>query len=376
MELINSIFEAAQDSSKFERCLDLYNQELGLKSSVIFSIHDFSDLRAGFRWSSFIREHLPPEIRHQLERGDDENERQAYRALTGLPAQIPYPEPELFGVEDHSQLPYSEIREAGEALGVYQRISCALNRSGPWMDALFVHGDKHFEGHDYCSDPKVQMLMPVLANAVELSRVTSSLRKKYAAALSALDRLGLGIFLLDRRGYVAEANRCAKDILDKQDGLYLHANGRLWCSDSDESEVLQVEHRLVFEVRPRSNAKIVQAITRPSGEFPYLWSMSCIKDADAEIVPGEQFTFLAIIDPSLKGRLSAEGIRILGGLTEVEGEITELLVAGHRVSEIAVLRDVQENTIRAHMKAIFGKLRCSSQADLMRLASATRLPLD
>ncbi len=376
MELIDTVFEAAQNSAKFEKALDLYNEMFDLKSSVIFSIHDFTEARQGFYWSDFVKNNLPAGVREKLERGDDKDERKAYEALAHLPPLTPYTEPTLFGVSRYEDMPPSEFRSAGEALGVYHRVSCMLNQSGPWMDALFVHGESAFPAQRYCNDKTVQILMPVMSNAIELSRTTRALRKKYAATLAALDHLGLGVFLLDERGHVLERNRAAKDILAMSDGLNLGRDGRLSCALGRDNNILTRSLEAAFDMEKQGTDRSIHKIERPSGKHDYLWSLSCLQDADGEFETHARFGFLSIIDPTKEGHLSADGLRVLGDLTDAETAVVEGLVRGMRVSEIALVRDVQENSIRVQLKTIFQKLRCSSQADVVRLASTTRLPIE
>jgi len=94
------------------------------------------------------------------------------------------------------------------------------------------------------------------------------------------------------------------------------------------------------------------------------------------IEAGLKCAFVTVIDPSRKKPLSSEGLTALGHLTTAESAIVQFLVEGHRPSDIAERRDVSVNTIKSQLKDVSRKLRCKSQSDIIRVAAATRLPLE
>lgn len=65
-------------------------------------------------------------------------------------------------------------------------------------------------------------VVPHVGKAVELGDFLSGLRVKYKAVLSVLDRLNIGICILDRSGNIVVSNASAEVILAAGDGLQQH----------------------------------------------------------------------------------------------------------------------------------------------------------
>jgi len=63
-------------------------------------------------------------------------------------------------------------------------------------------------------------------------------------------------------------------------------------------------------------------------------------------------------------------------LSEAENSVVDLLVQGLRPVDVAERRDVSLNTIKTQLKVVLQKLRCSTQSDIIRVAAATRVPID
>jgi DNA-binding NarL/FixJ family response regulator len=91
--------------------------------------------------------------------------------------------------------------------------------------------------------------------------------------------------------------------------------------------------------------------------------------------PGLQVAFILIVDPARSEALDASGLTLLGKLTNAESDIANHLVSGRSIQEIAQHRETSDLTVRTQVKAVAAKLRCHSQADIIRLAAITRLPM-
>lgn len=257
------------------------------------------------------------------------------------------------------------------------RIPTVLNRSGPWVDGLFAHTKGASDHKRFVTDPKVRLLLPVISGSIKLGRILGTLRSRYHAALTALDNLGLGVFILDSLGRVVELNSEAQSILDHEDGLYLSPSGYIATTDPQANlDVQRSIHAQLNLARKRDGGDwSLSSVPRPSGNYEYLVSARALKDVDGELEEDFSGVFVTVIDPARTEVLSSDGLSVLGGLTNAESRITQLLIDGLKISDIAEHRDVSIETVRSQVKTLFQKLRCHSQSDVIRAAASTRLPL-
>lgn len=227
------------------------------------------------------------------------------------------------------------------------------------------------------SDPRAALALPAMGASLALGRTLAALRARFGAALSALDSLGLGVFLVDGRGAVIDHNREAQRLLDMADGLSLDAARCLRLSDEEQTTELSTRVRVAHGLARGEEVagEAVLAAARPSGAYDFLISVRALVDQAGELERGFDCAFVTVIDPERKNVLSVEGLAALGALSEAEKEVSKLLVEGARPAEVAMLRDVSLNTVKTQLKTINGKLRCAGQGDLIRVAAATRLPL-
>lgn len=376
-DLVEDILGCAQRSEDWEPTLNRITEQFGLYSAVIFTIHDFAAMRTGFYWSDRLRTGFSEEARARIERGEDVEDHEAYARVMRLPALVPADELSLMGVDSHADLPPSEIRDLCEQIGIKMRIPAVLNRSGPWVDGFFAHTRHENDHKAFIVDPDVRTMLAVVSNSITLGRVIQTLKSRYRAALTSLDRLGLGVFVLDSLGRVVERNREAQNILDQKDGLSISSAGRLLPADTNAAaELEQIIHAQSNLTEDNSDPKkSMMSVPRSSLAYDYLMSVRALRDVDGELSSGFHGLFVIAIDPARGNALSSDGLTALGGLTQVESETAQLLVNGLKIVDISAHRDVSVDTVRNQVKTIFQKLRCNSQSDVIRTAAVTRIPL-
>jgi DNA-binding CsgD family transcriptional regulator len=181
--------------------------------------------------------------------------------------------------------------------------------------------------------------------------------------------------LVTETGDVILSNTEAQRIFDLSDGLGVGRDNRLSCDDPDSSTKLQALASAAGAAATAPSEPAILTIPRPSGQFGFVVSTGTIHDRLAELETGLACGFIVLIDPSRPTPLDVRGAAALGKLTPAETEIASALVAGLSVTQIAENRETSLHTIRTQLKTLSAKLRCNSQADIIRLAAATRLPL-
>lgn len=377
-QLFNTILSAAADPELMEDALDAFCMEFGLESAAMATARDFDSLRIDLRWGGRMRRGETPRIVDLALSGGDAEDDPLYQRLLLAPPQRLMREIELLELERLKDLPPSRTRDACREDGIVERIGATLNRNGPWLDVFGVYTFREGEAEQLLRDRRPEIALPLFAHAVAMNRILDAMRRRFEGALTMLDRLGLGVFLADESGDVILSNAEAQRICDLRDGLTLTREKRLVAAAPEATVALasMIAHANRAAAAEEVAAAQRLSVSRPSGAHPLLVTVRPLLDHEGELQPGLRCAFVVVIDPARPGALSAEGLVTLAGLTPKESELARLLVAGYRLADAAERRGVSLDTARNQLKSLSAKLRCSGQADVIRLAAATRLPLD
>ena len=179
-----------------------------------------------------------------------------------------------------------------------------------------------------------------------------------AALAAALDRLAIGIFLLEETGEVRLVNEAGRQLIEKADGLSLAPAGLL---ARFASSARSMRSALATVTRDAGRAQML-AIEREEGH-PLFLQLSSIA------LPGSStFQVVAlVVDPDRQADISAEVLASLFGCTSAEARLASALVAGKRLEEIAEEFGVKQTTITFHLQNLFQKTNTHRQAELVAL---------
>jgi len=377
MDLIDRIFLTASTGTGWNDVLNDFVKEFDQTSACMFSFSETgkNDLRMN------ISDYLPRQgggaFYRSFEQGGDQDDGPAYSRLPGMAPRRFHQEHAILGVSRGAPMPESSVRSTLETFGLHARSGAILNDTGPWFDGIFCQHRTDAESDILQSNPQVDFLLSVIANSIGLERILATLRIRCGATLTMLDALGIGVFLTNAKGSVISHNTEAGRTLAQADGLRIDRARKITLDDPDATSALRAMIAGANEMLHGDMAATenMLSVERPSGRFDYLVSVHPLNDATAELEPGLRCAFVSVIDPETNSRLTSEGLRLIGRLTATEDAVVTLLLQGLRPAEIAARRDVMTNTVRAQLKSIAQKLRCSTQGDIIRAAAATRVPM-
>ncbi len=206
-------------------------------------------------------------------------------------------------------------------------------------------------------------LAPHIAKATELSRVTSTLRRKYNAVLSVLDRIDVAICVVDETGEIVLKNRVATEVIDRDDGVRIRRDGRLACWDEDETARLSSAIASVSRTArgDAEDAGTHMEITRRVERLPYYAVLSPLRDAGMELEAGLTGALVTLIDPDQRVELRAETLATAYRLTGAEGRLIDHLLKGRTTKEIAERHEVSPETIKTQISSVLQKTGCQNR---------------
>lgn len=286
-------------------------------------------------------------------------------------------EHEVFGLRDDEPLPYSAYRDfQHREFGIGERYAAPLNKMGELADLFAFHHSAAGPGLSRFERAEIEGLIPLLARSIRLFRMFEVMRKRHNAMLSALDRLGIGVWLCTDDGQVIHQNVRADEIAELRDGIMLDSTCRLRFSGGGADERFRqlCSTSMLTAQLEGTNAGGVIVVERPSGAPSYVVSIGPVRDKAGEIEEGLGCVLVFVIDPGDTSRLSSEGLVELGKLSKAEAAICKAMVRGSTLAQIAERRGVSLQTVRTQSKSILGKLNCQNRTDLIKLAVTTRLP--
>ncbi|MEM9552575.1 MAG: LuxR C-terminal-related transcriptional regulator, partial [Pseudomonadota bacterium] len=254
-------------------------------------------------------------------------------------------------------------------LDVRRRVGVRLNADKVWFDAMSVAFPN---GRDDVPEDAMRVLTPLLphlSKAAEIGRTFRQLKQRYKALLGALDHVHVGLALALPSGEVIVSNAEAQRIFDLRDGVAKGPDGRLICTDGDQTAALgaRVSEAAQTAKGEADQAEMLMALPRRSGGAPFLLDIAPLRDSVAELDRNLQGALITLIDPDRVPYLRLERFVKLYGLTPAEAEVCQLIVEGCQVDEIGERRNTSSVTAKNQINAVLAKTGVSKRTDLIRL---------
>lgn len=208
---------------------------------------------------------------------------------------------------------------------------------------------------------RLETLVPHLRIALALFERLAAGETEQRIYAGAVAQMAVGVIILDRRGKVLRLNPPASTILAERDGIALRGDALAF----DDAEIgRQLQARLA---RSDENGPLTLRIERPSGTGDLLLVVGQAPAPEFVAAGGGPAAVLFLTDPTHGPRISAEAIRDLLGLTQSEAAVAAHLAEGLAPAEVAARLGISANTVRAHLRSIFGKTGVKRQSQLVQL---------
>jgi len=255
-------------------------------------------------------------------------------------------------------VPNRIVRHFGSPLALHPR----------WVSNLSSHRPGNREPFGSVEIDLLKVLFPHLQRAIQLHRRFEELEGRHRASLEALNRLPVGVIMLDKSGRIVATNREAERLLHQNDGLFATSHG-IRASGQNYSREL---HGMIAGAAKTAEgegtaAGGLLALPRPSGK----------RSLTVLVAPAGRNSFstdvktpsviLIVTDPEKKLDSLARTLARLYDLTAAESRVAELLMQGETVVRTAERLGVSHNTARTHLQRIYQKTNTSHQGDLIRV---------
>lgn len=212
--------------------------------------------------------------------------------------------------------------------------------------------------------------------ALGTRRRVSALASACASAWAALDRLPIGVFVVDAGARVVKKNRAAENLLATADGLGV-SNDRLEAWRPAETAALQaLVSNVASEARASDVRPAAMLISRPSGNRAFHLYAAPVPPG-SEVRPSDDRAAVVFVsDPAPMVETPPEILQQTYGLTLAEARLAGLLVVGHSLEEAVFALGTSLNTVKTQLRGLFTKLGVHRQTDLVRLLLTGPASLD
>lgn len=279
------------------------------------------------------------------------------RAVTG---QMLVPDEILFRSEFYQDLLRHE--------DIFHLIGARILEKGPLTANLSLFRPRERERFGGEELAVLQVLLPHLQQAIRLSRHFAELDALARLSRSVLDRVPVGVFLLDGFGRPVVLNKAAEEILALRDGLSMTSYGLKASGPKENAALSALVLQAISAARGNKlgglGASGILPVSRPSCKRPFL----------VEVVPyapqsgaeeGNVSVAVFVSDPEALVKPSHLGCAF--GLTPAEETLAVRLAQGETLEAAADESGVSLNTARTHLKHIFAKTGVGRQSELIRL---------
>ena len=263
------------------------------------------------------------------------------------------------------------------SMNLYHRVGVRPCAHGGWQDALTILFNEPHGGITAAEAERLMLLVPHVARAIEQQRPFKLLQSRFNAVLSVLNRLGMGVLILNDTGTIVVANDEGERVLGAADGLLRSPNSHI--TTADDATAIQLDAMLRHTARaarleqPQPPGSLqVPRLTR--GEH-YMVEIAPFRDDGGEMGSPFVGVLMLIVDPDHRDMVAVDGLVKSYGLTPTETQVCGMIARGMTLREIADSRSVSLDTVKSQSRSIYGKTMTRNRRELVQRAQSIAPPL-
>ncbi|WP_414472389.1 helix-turn-helix transcriptional regulator [Microvirga sp. M2] len=213
-----------------------------------------------------------------------------------------------------------------------------------------------------------EILVSHLARGIEMSWRMGATEIERTLYSDVVDRLSVGVVILDRSGKIVRTSSTADEILAEGSGLQAKG-GRLHARCSNEDRELQAVIKATLQDGGNSAPPAARglSLTKRSGSRNLGLIVRPIKAHTNRGLSANSAVAVFLRDSEAVPEIEGDLVRQLFDLTPAEAAVARRLTVGLSLDEAASSLEISRNTARAHLRSIFSKSGISRQTELVRL---------
>lgn len=367
LELIDQIYSAALDRSKWRNFLASLAEALGGAAGTIFS----QDTRSAA--ASLFDEvgYAPGAMAHYVAHYTDKNPWLPSFDRQNIPTGITIIDEDLIDTQTYEANEFYNDWVKPQNL-YYMIAGRVLKEKTIGTNLTFLRSRAAGPFRD---DEKelFTLLLPHVARAAQIHRHLFALDLARGATEMVLDGLNVALLIVDRDAQIQFANAPAERLL-KQDSGIQRRDGRLRAASAPDSEALR--HAILGAVDTAAGKGIDSGGLMPihrAGSEPLLAMISPLLPDKPWIGGPAPAALVLVSDPAARTRPREDALARHYGLTQAEAMLLAALVDGQRLADFAERKGISLTTAKTQLQRIFDKTGQTRQSDVIRLVLSNPL---
>jgi len=211
-------------------------------------------------------------------------------------------------------------------------------------------------------------LLPHLTRAMRIFVRYAQAYRERAVFQAVIDRIGVGVVLVDAKSAVMATNAISREILAGGSGLKI-VNGRLTAAATAVARILERDVRAAAEAQtlPNNDKGWPMALERSENPSPLTLLIHPGPSVQPVNAPLRRSAIVVMRDPDRRASVSANVVGQLFGLTPAEAALATLLAQGADLDEASEELGIRRNTARSQLQSIFMKTNVKRQSELVRM---------
>ncbi len=257
------------------------------------------------------------------------------------------------------------LHEFLRPLGIEETLGGTVASRGGRLAFFTLHRSRTRAAFDDGDLASIEFVLPHLARALELRRSFEQLNIRAGLLTAALDRLDVGVVVIDDAGTSIHVNRAALTLAKRKDGLWFDRKGHPHATDR------VAEHGIVKHLHDAASGGaggIVRAARRDERP-PYALLIAPLAKT-TELAPSHSHgTIVLIHDPDSKTSDMANTLVTIFGLPLAAARLVAALVQGEEAKDYAAKNGLSYETVRYHLKVAFARTGARSQSRLLQMVT-------
>jgi len=192
--------------------------------------------------------------------------------------------------------------------------------------------------------------------------------KKLDFGAAALNRLPMGVVIVDKGAKILFMNNSARDIFALNDGVDVDGASIFRTSKVSETKNLHAMIKDASEDQDGDENREGGAISISRPSYRRAFSLLVVPLPDEEDITSEVGNVAVFInDPEKHNEPPTKVLARLYDLTEAEARLLQALIVGKKLETVSEEFGVSMNTVRSHLKQIFRKTGTNRQPELVSL---------
>lgn len=372
LQTLGMLYETAFGTERWPDALDAIASLIGGNGALLF-VNDAGGAELGI--AAMSSRYSAAHVRQYVTSLTADDELRWVRVLDELPPRTLRTDLEVWPDRDrYDAMPSVRFMRS---MNLYHRVGVRPCAHGGWKDALTILFADNREGIRAPEAERLALLVPHVARAIEQQRPFKLLHTRFNAVLAVLNRLGVGVLILDDAGAIVVANDEAERMLADGDGLVRTPRARVAAVDDATTAQLDAVIRQTARAARLEQAQqpgSVQVARRNQRE-PYMVEIAPFRDHGGEMGSAFVGVLMVVVDPEHRDVVAVDGLVRSYGLTPTESQVCGMIARGLTLREIADARNVSIDTIKSQSRAIYGKTATRNRRELVQRAHSIAPPL-